>query len=171
MLVLFSGRPLTLPWAFENVPAVIAAWFPGIQAGPALVRTLYGESNPSGRLVVSWPRSVGQEPLYYNALSTGRPFGVGEEQKYVSRYLDEQNTPQFPFGFGLSYTTFQYGSTEINSKSLKASQLSSALNKKVRHRPDRDRGCNQLRIDSPAKKSCSFTFVWKEPARRSPCVL
>jgi len=131
VLVLFSGRPLTLPWAFEKVPAVIAAWFPGIQAGPALVRTLYGESNPSGRLVVSWPRSVGQEPLYYNALSTGRPFGVGEEQKYVSRYLDEPNTPQFPFGFGLSYTTFKYGSTEINSKSLKASQLSSGLNKKA----------------------------------------
>ncbi len=77
VLIIFSGRPLTLPWAFEHVPAVIAAWFPGIQAGPALVRTLYGESNPSGRLVVSWPRTVGQEPLYYNALSTGRPFCSG----------------------------------------------------------------------------------------------
>ena len=73
VLVLFSGRPLTLPWAFEHVPAVLAAWLPGIQAGPALVRTLYGESNPTGKLVVSWPRSVGQEPLYYNALNTGRP--------------------------------------------------------------------------------------------------
>ncbi|HYK49872.1 MAG TPA: glycoside hydrolase family 3 N-terminal domain-containing protein, partial [Terriglobales bacterium] len=73
VLILFSGRPLTLPWAFEHVPAVLAAWFPGVQAGPALVRTLVGESNPSGRLVVSWPRSVGQEPLYYNALNTGRP--------------------------------------------------------------------------------------------------
>ena len=130
VLIIFSGRPLTLPWAFEKVPAVIAAWFPGIQAGPALVRTLYGESNPSGRLVVSWPRTVGQEPLYYNALSTGRPSVPGSDPKYVSRYIDEESTPQFPFGFGLSYSTFQYGATEINSKTLKASQLRSALNKK-----------------------------------------
>ena len=93
VLILFSGRPLTLPWAFEHVPAVLAAWFPGIQAGPALVRTLYGDSNPSGRLVVSWPRSVGQEPLYYNALNTGRPAEkvdlthppTNGEEKYVSR--------------------------------------------------------------------------------------
>src|SRR5947207_10737409 len=68
VLLIFSGRPLTLPWAFEHVPAVMAAWFPGMQAGPALVRTLFGEATPSGRLVVSWPRSAGQEPLYYNAL-------------------------------------------------------------------------------------------------------
>jgi len=65
-LILFSGRPLTVPWAFEHVPAVLAAWFPGTETGPALVRTLIGESNPSGKLVVSWPRNVGQEPLYYN---------------------------------------------------------------------------------------------------------
>jgi len=119
VLLLFSGRPLTLPWAFEHVPAVVAAWFPGIQAGPALVRTLLGEVNPSGKLPVSWPRSVGQEPLYYNALNTGRPAGnidltrppKNGDEKYVSRYIDEQNTPQFPFGYGLSYTQFLYGST------------------------------------------------------------
>ena len=128
VLILFSGRPLTLPWAFEHVPTVVAAWFPGIQAGPALVRTLFGESNPSGRLVVSWPRSVGQEPLYYNALSTGRPANLKEsDPKYTSRYLDEQNSPQFPFGYGLSYTTFQYGATEISSKQLKASDLNAGL--------------------------------------------
>ena len=131
VLILFSGRPLTLPWAFDHVPAVLAAWFPGIQAGPALVRTLYGESNPSGKLVVSWPRSVGQEPLYYNALSTGRPADKADlskppstgADKYVSRYIDEQNSPQFPFGYGLSYTTFRYGGTELNTKQLKASTL------------------------------------------------
>ena len=123
VLLLFSGRPLTLPWAFEHVPAVVAAWFPGIQAGPALVRTLLGEVNPSGKLPVSWPRSVGQEPLYYNALSTGRPAGnidltrppKNSDEKYVSRYIDEQNTPQFPFGYGLSYTQFLYGSTRTSS--------------------------------------------------------
>jgi beta-glucosidase len=131
VLILFSGRPLTIPWAFEHVPAVIAAWFPGIAGGPALSRTLTGEVNPSGRLVVSWPRSVGQEPLYYNALSTGRPPGDIDlthppnnvESKYVSRYLDEENSPQFPFGYGGSYTTFSYGPTTISSQHLQASEL------------------------------------------------
>jgi beta-glucosidase len=73
VLVLFSGRPLTVPWAVEHVPAILAAWLPGTEGGPALARTLFGDFNPSGKLVVSWPRSVGQEPLYYNALNTGRP--------------------------------------------------------------------------------------------------
>jgi beta-glucosidase len=129
VLILFSGRPLTLPWVFDHVPAVLAAWFPGIQAGPALVRTLYGESNPSGRLVVSWPRSVGQEPLYYNALSTGRPAELANppDDKYVSRYIDEQNSPQFPFGYGLSYTSFRYDATEVSRKQLKASSLKAML--------------------------------------------
>ncbi len=135
VLVLFSGRPLTLPWAFENVPAVLAAWLPGIQAGPALVRTLYGESNPTGKLVVSWPRSVGQEPLYYNALNTGRPANkkdltnpLGDStDTYVSRYIDERNDPQFPFGYGLSYTTYRYGSTGISGSQLEASALTADL--------------------------------------------
>jgi beta-glucosidase len=134
VLILFSGRPLTLPWAFEHVPAVLAAWFPGVEAGPALVRILTGESNPSGRLVVSWPRSVGQEPLYYNALSTGRPPGNADlsrppdgDSKYISRYLDEQNSPQFPFGYGLSYTSLRYGATEISGKELKATVLNSGV--------------------------------------------
>jgi beta-glucosidase len=128
VLILFSGRPLMSPWAFEHVPAVMAAWFPGIQAGPALVRTLYGESNPSGKLVVSWPRSVGQEPLYYNALNTGRP-AEGNQDKYLSRYIDEQNGPQFPFGHGLSYSSFRYGPTEIGAKQLKASELTNELSR------------------------------------------
>jgi beta-glucosidase len=135
VLILFSGRPLTLPWAFEHVPAALAAWLPGIQAGPALVRTLYGESNPSGKLVVSWPRSVGQEPLYYNALNTGRPADKndltnppgGPDDTYVSRYIDERNDPQFPFGYGLSYTSFRYGSTEISGDPLTASELTARL--------------------------------------------
>jgi beta-glucosidase len=130
VLLIFSGRPLTLPWAFQHIPAAMAAWFPGIQAGPALVRTLFGEVNPQGRLVVSWPRSVGQEPLYYDALSTGRPeFGGVEpaEKKYISRYIDEQNSPQFPFGYGLSYTSFGYGKLEIDRKELSAKALNDAL--------------------------------------------
>ena len=126
ILILFSGRPLTVPWAFEHVPAVIAAWQPGTGGGPALARTIFGEVNPSGKLVVSWPRSVGQEPLYYNHLNTGRPAGnidltrpPGDiVSKYVTRYIDEQNTPQFPFGYGDSYTTFSYGATTISRQRL-----------------------------------------------------
>ncbi len=142
VLLLFSGRPLTFPWAFEHVPAVVAGWFPGIQAGPALVRTLFGEVSPSGKLPVSWPRSVGQEPLYYDALNTGRPAGSidltrppkNSDEKYVSRYIDEQNTPQFPFGYGLTYTTFRYGATQTSSPFSKvAPELSAqALNAQLR---------------------------------------
>jgi beta-glucosidase len=135
ILILFSGRPLTVPWAFEHVPAVIAAWQPGTGGGPALARTIFGEVNPSGKLVVSWPRSVGQEPLYYNHLNTGRPAGdidltrpPGDiVSKYVSRYLDEQNTPQFPFGYGDSYTTFSYGATTISRQRLSAAALNKLL--------------------------------------------
>ena len=135
ILILFSGRPLTLPWAFEHVPAVLAAWFPGIQAGPALVDVLFGAANPSGRLVVSWPRAVGQEPLYYNALNTGRPADgvdlshppVNSEEKFLSRYIDEPNSPQFPFGFGLSYTTFRYGPVQLSARQLDAARVKTLL--------------------------------------------
>ena len=114
----------------------MAAWFPGVQAGPALVRTLFGESVPSGRLVVTWPRWVGQLPLYYNTLSTGRPAGNADlskppsegTEKFVSRYVDETNSPQFPFGYGLSYTEFRYSKPEIiNAKTLSAKTLSAML--------------------------------------------
>jgi beta-glucosidase len=135
VLILFSGRPLTLPWAFEHVPAVMASWLPGIAGGPALARTLFGDVNPSGKLAVSWPRSVGQEPLYYNSLNTGRPPGDVDltrpptdiVSKYVSRYLDEQNTPQFPFGYGGSYTSYSYGSTTISTQRLSAAALNKSL--------------------------------------------
>ena len=145
VLILFSGRPLTLPWAFEHVSAVLAAWFPGVQAGPALVRTLFGESNPSGKLPVTWPRSVGQEPLYYNALNTGRPAGDADltkppwegSVKYVSRYIDEQNSPQFPFGYGLTYTSFNYGPTQASSAKLSAKTLNGGL-QDAKHSSDSD---------------------------------
>src|SRR5205085_4107450 len=94
VLILFSGRPLTLPWAFEHVPAVMAAWFPGVQAGNAIADVLFGAAAPTGHLPLSWPRSVGQEPLYYNALNTGRPEADPDhpkekgETKFISRYID-----------------------------------------------------------------------------------
>ena len=132
VLLLFSGRPLTLPWAFEHVPAVLAVWFPGIQAGPAIVRVLFGDVPPSGKLVVSWPRTTGQIPVYYNALNTGRPPGntdlthppLNSVEKYLSRYIDEQNVPQFPFGFGLSYSSLEYSQTHVDSAKLRASDNS-----------------------------------------------
>ena len=135
VLIVFSGRPLILPWAFQHVPSVLAAWFPGIQAGPALVRTLFGENIPTGKLSMTWPRSVGQIPIYYDALNTGRPaaqddathFPNGHDQKFVSRYIDESNLPQFPFGFGLTYSTLRYGPVELNKPELRLDWLREGL--------------------------------------------
>jgi beta-glucosidase len=139
VLILFSGRPLTLPWAFEHIPAVVAAWYPGVEAGNAIADILFGDTAPSGHLPLSWPRSVGQEPLYYNALNTGRPANdpahptENGEQKYISRYIDEQNSPQFPFGFGLTYTTFEYGATEASRKELSLAALRQHLAANEKH--------------------------------------
>jgi beta-glucosidase len=138
VLIVFSGRPLTLSWEATHIPAILEAWFPGLQAGPALVRTLFGDVNPNGRLTTTFPRAVGQEPLYYNAMNTGRPAGDvdltrppnNSGEKYRSRYIDEQNSPLFPFGYGLSYTKFQYSSPSLSAQSLTAASLntgSSAL--------------------------------------------
>ena len=131
VLIVFSGRPLTLNLAASHVPAILQAWFPGVQAGPALVRTLFGDVSPSGKLTVSMPRSVGQEPLYYDALNTGRPAdGVdlsrppaNNHEKYHSRYVDEENAALFPFGFGLSYTKFVYSPLEMSTSQISASGL------------------------------------------------
>ena len=120
-LIVFSGRPLTLGWESEHIPAILEAWFPGVQAGPALVRTLYGETSPAGRLTASFPRSVGQMPLYYNSFNTGRP-GPGKD-RYVTGYIDELDTPLFPFGWGLSYTKFDYSPTRITSGRTTAADL------------------------------------------------
>jgi beta-glucosidase len=131
VLVVFSGRPLTLSWAANHVPAILQAWFPGVQAGPALVRTLFGDVNPSGKLTVTMPDNVGQEPLYYDALNTGRPADgidlsrppTNPQEKYHSRYVDEPNAPLFPFGFGLSYTSFSYSPLEMSTSQLSATEL------------------------------------------------
>jgi len=131
VLVVFSGRPLVLNWAAEHVPAILEAWFPGVQAGPALSRVLFGDVNPGAKLTVSMPRAVGQEPLYYNVLSTGRPAdGVdltrpptNNHEKYHARYVDEQNAALFPFGYGLSYTTFSYSPLQLSTTQLSAVAL------------------------------------------------
>lgn len=115
VLLLFNGHPLTIPWAASHIPAILEAWYPGIEAGPALVDVLFGDTAPAGKLPVSFPRSVGQEPLYYAQTPTGRPAGDADlshpptaANRTLSRYIDEQNSAQFPFGWGLSYTTFSY---------------------------------------------------------------
>ncbi len=133
VLIVFSGRPLALTWAAAHLPAIVQAWYPGVQAGPALVRVLFGDVNFSGKLTVSMPRSVGQEPLYYNALPTGRPAEGADLthpprnqlEKYVSRYIDEQNSPLFPFGFGLSYTRFAYSPLKLSGAAISADRLNS----------------------------------------------
>jgi beta-glucosidase len=131
VLLAFAGRPVVLTPIEPKATAILEAWFPGIEAGPALVATLFGEANPSGRLTASFPRSVGQEPLYYNALSTGRPVGnvdltrpptTGLE-KYHSRYIDEQNSPLYPFGYGLSYSTFEFSTPQVSASSTSAKAL------------------------------------------------
>ena len=95
----------------ENIEGIVEAWFLGNQAGNAIADVLFGDYNPSGKLTVTFPRSVGQIPIYYNHKNTGRPFD--EEDKYTSKYLDSPNTPLYPFGYGLSYTTFNYNNLQI----------------------------------------------------------
>ncbi|WKL43710.1 beta-glucosidase BglX [Flavobacterium sp. ZE23DGlu08] len=113
VLVLNNGRPLALPWAAGHIPAIVEAWHLGTQTGNAVAQVLYGDYNPSGKLPISFPRNVGQCPIYYNNYSTGRPTN-GEGNVFWSHYTDVEKTPQFPFGFGLSYTTFDYKNLKIN---------------------------------------------------------
>lgn len=116
VLVLMNGRPLTLSWEDENMSAILETWYGGTMAGPAIAEVLYGEANPSGKLSMTFPRNVGQIPLYYNHKNTGRP--LDENQKYTSKYLDVSNEPLYPFGHGLSYTSFSYGDIMLSGKTL-----------------------------------------------------
>ena len=115
ILVLFNGRPLTLNWEAENVPAILDVWFGGSETADALADVLFGDVNPSGKLTMSFPKNVGQVPLYYAAKNTGRPLLEGRWfEKFRSNYLDVDNAPLYPFGYGLSYTTFEYGPISIS---------------------------------------------------------
>jgi beta-glucosidase len=113
VLVLNNGRPLSIPWAADHVPAIVEAWHLGTQTGNAVAQVLYGDYNPSGKLPMSFPRNVGQVPIYYNKYSTGRPID-SDKNVFWSHYMDVEKTPQFPFGFGLSYTKFDYKNLKIN---------------------------------------------------------
>nr|WP_294930768.1 beta-glucosidase BglX [uncultured Flavobacterium sp.] len=117
VLVLNNGRPLTIPWAAEHIPTIVEAWHLGTQTGNAVAQVLYGDYNPSGKLPISFPRNVGQVPIYYNNYSTGRPTNA-DGNVFWSHFSDVEKTPQFPFGFGLSYTTFEYKNLKINKTSF-----------------------------------------------------
>ncbi|GAB3236735.1 beta-glucosidase BglX [Hymenobacter seoulensis] len=118
VIVLMSGRPLTLPWEDQNADAILETWFAGTQAGNAIADVLFGAYNPSGKLTATFPRHVGQVPIYYNHKMTGRPYQGVALDKYKSRYMDVSNDPLYPFGYGLSYTTFEYGKPELSTTSL-----------------------------------------------------
>jgi len=125
VLLIFSGRPLVLTWAAQHIPAIMAVWFPGTEAGSAIARVLYGDIAPSGKLPMSFPRAVGQEPLYYNQFPTGRPPAHVDltqpptfDSRFISRYIDEPNDALFPFGYGLTYTTFAYSNVTVSRSAV-----------------------------------------------------
>jgi beta-glucosidase len=120
VLVLFTGRPLVLKWESENVPAILNVWFGGTQAAPAIADVLFGDVNPSGKITATFPQNVGQVPIYYSHKNTGRPLAEGKWfSKFRSNYLDVSNDPLYPFGYGLSYTTFSYGDIKLSAPSFK----------------------------------------------------
>lgn len=122
VVVLINGRPLTLVWENEHATAILEAWAPGTEAGNAIADVLFGNYNPSGKLSATFPRSVGQIPIYYNHKNTGRPFDGTGGAKFKTSYLDEVNEPLYPFGFGLSYTHFDYSPVKLSKTILKGEE-------------------------------------------------
>ncbi|WP_113066174.1 glycoside hydrolase family 3 N-terminal domain-containing protein [Oleiagrimonas sp. MCCC 1A03011] len=129
VLLVFSGRPLVLDWAARHVPAIMETWFPGVEAGHAIANVLFGDVSPSGKLPMSFPRAVGQEPLYYNQFPTGRPPGKADlskppqgDTRFISRYIDVPNSALFPFGWGLTYSHFAYSGVHVSRSKLPLAQ-------------------------------------------------
>ena len=120
VLVLMNGRPLSLVRENEQADAILETWFSGTEGGHAIADVLFGDYNPSGKLAITFPRSVGQVPMYYNHLTIGRPFTPGKAGNYTSQYFDEDTSPLFPFGYGLSYTDFKLSGMTLSAKSMKA---------------------------------------------------
>ena len=123
VLLLFAGRPMTIKWESEQVPAILNVWFGGSEAGNAIADVLFGDVNPSGKLTTTFPQNVGQVPIYYAQKNTGRPLAAGKWfEKFRSNYIDVSNDPLYPFGYGLSYTSFRYSDISLSSKTLKGNQ-------------------------------------------------
>lgn len=114
-----AGRPLIFNWTADNVPAIVYTWWLGTEAGTAIANVLFGDYNPSGKLPMTFPREIGQIPIYYNHFSTGRPAKDEDSKNYVSAYIDLKNSPKFPFGYGLSYTKFNYSDLKLSSTKMK----------------------------------------------------
>ena len=117
-----AGRPLIFNWTADNVPAIVYTWWLGTEAGNAIANVLFGDYNPSGKLPMTFPREVGQIPIYYNHFSTGRPAKDEDSKNYVSAYIDLKNSPKFPFGYGLSYTKFDYSGLKLSASKIKSSE-------------------------------------------------
>lgn len=126
VLVLINGRPLTLQWENDNIPAILEAWAPGTEAGNAIADVLFGNYNPSGKITATFPRSVGQIPVYYNHKNTGRPYDGNGSGKFKSYFMDISNDPLYPFGYGLSYTSFDYSDLSLSKTSLKGNETLTA---------------------------------------------
>ena len=122
VLVLMNGRPLAITWADEHIPAIVEAWQLGTQSGNAIAEVLFGDYNPAGKIPMTFPRSVGQVPIYYNNYNTGRP--GPKPEVFWSHYSDESTKPLYPFGYGLSYTKFEYSNLQINSNNPSAIKVS-----------------------------------------------
>jgi beta-glucosidase len=126
VLVLFTGRPLAIKWENDHIPAILDVWFGGTEAGNAIADVLFGDVNPSGKLSTTFPQNVGQVPLYYNHKNTGRPLEGKWFQKFRSNYLDVSNDPVYPFGYGMSYTSFGYSPVKLSTSSAKGNQTVTA---------------------------------------------
>lgn len=122
VIVLMSGRPMAIKQEAEVSNAFVQAWFGGVESGNAVAEVLFGSYNPSGKLSMTFPKNVGQIPIYYSIRNTGRPYGGGENRKFQSNYLDVSNEPLFPFGYGLSYTRFEYGSVTLSKTKIKTGE-------------------------------------------------
>ena len=123
VVLINAGRPLIFNWTADNVPAIVYTWWLGTEAGNAIANVLFGDYNPSGKLPMTFPREVGQVPIYYNHFSTGRPAPNENSTGYVSSYIDLKNSPKFPFGYGLSYTQFNYTDLKLSSTKMKSNEI------------------------------------------------
>ncbi|MFQ3598403.1 MAG: beta-glucosidase BglX [Chloroherpetonaceae bacterium] len=123
VMVMTNGRPLAISWAAEHLPAIVCAWHLGVEAGNAIADVLFGDANPTGKLTVTFPRSVGQIPIYYNHKNTGRPSRPEtDKDRYKSKYVDLPDSPLYPFGYGLSYTTFEYSDLKLSKNEISKSE-------------------------------------------------
>lgn len=185
ILVVVAGRPLQLKWAAQHVPAMVEAWSPGFEGGHAITDVLFGDVNPSGKLPSSFPRAVGQEPLYYAQMPTGRPAGnadlshmpANSEEKYLSRYVDEENSALFPFGWGLSYTRFSYSNPTVSRATVPVNEIMASRKPVVTVAVDvRNTGsvagtevvqlylrCPNVSVEQPLRELKGFTRVTLEP--------